>query len=426
MKRRVAVDLSVLRESRDLRLLVIGELFSGLGAQAALVAIPYQIYVLTHSAALVGLLGIVELIPIVLGSLFGGAMADRIERRRLMLIGQTATLVSAALLAAISYAGDPPVILVFALAGALAGGSTVDNVTRSAIVPALAGERLRAALSINYGLYQVAAVVGPGLGGLMIAALGVASAYTADAIGFLVMMIVTAMLPKLPPVGAGEEHPPILESIGEGLKFVRRNSALMGSFAIDLVAMTFGMPRALFAVLSLTVFDAGASGTGLLYASVSAGATVAALTTGWVENARWLGRIVIGAVVIWGLAIAGAGFMPSIWPAAALLAVAGAADSISAVCRSILNQTVTPEHLRGRMSAIFMLVVTSGPRLGDLESGIAASLTTVGVAVVSGGLACVAGVGLIVLLFPALAKFDSSRPYREEAVIGAADSAPAA
>ena len=133
---------------------------------------------------------------------------------------------------------------------------------------------------------------------------------------------------------------------------------------------------------------------------------VAALTTGWVEHARWLGRIVIGAVLIWGLAIAAAGFMPSLWLAAALLAVAGAADSVSAVCRSIINQTVTPEELRGRMSAIFMLVVTSGPRLGDLESGIAASLTTAGVAVVSGGFACVAGVGLIVLLFPALAAYD--------------------
>src|SRR4051812_21460625 len=423
MKRRVAVDLSVLRESRDLRLLVIGELFSGLGAQAALVAIPYQIYVLTHSAALVGLLGIVELIPIVFGSLFGGAIADRIERRRLMFFGQALTFASATGLALTAFASDPPVALVFLFAGTLAGGSAVDNVARSAIIPALAKDRLRAALSINYGLYQVAAVVGPGLGGLMIAAFGVASAYTADAIGFLVMMIVTTMLPKLPPVGAGEEHPPILESIGEGLKFVRRNSALMGSFAIDLVAMTFGMPRALFAVLSLTVFDAGASGTGLLYASVSAGATVAALTTGWVEHARWLGRIVIGAVVIWGLAIAGAGFMPSIWPAAALLAVAGAADSISAVCRSIINQTVTPEHLRGRMSAIFMLVVTSGPRLGDLEAGLAASLTTAGVAVVSGGLACVVGVGLIALLFPALARFDSTRGAPLSAAAGGAPEA---
>src|SRR3954470_687055 len=216
MKRRVAVDLSVLRESRDLRLLVIGELFSGLGAQAALVAIPYQIYVLTHSAALVGVLGIVELIPIVTASLFGGAIADRIERRRLMLFGQAVTLASAALLAMISYLGDPPVVFIFILAGALAGGSTIDNVTRSAIIPALAKERLRAALSLNYGLYQVAAVVGPALGGLMIAALGVASAYTAEAIGFLIMMGVPAALPRLPPAPSDAEHPPIVASIAEG------------------------------------------------------------------------------------------------------------------------------------------------------------------------------------------------------------------
>lgn len=406
MKRRVAVDLSVLRQSRDLRLLVIGELFSGLGSQAALVAIPFQIYLLTDSAALVGLLGIVELVPIVVCSLLGGAIADRIERRRLMLTGQALVTASAITLAATSATGDPPVPLVFALAATLAAGATLDNVTRSAIVPALAKDRLRAALSLTYGLHQVSAVAGPALGGLMIAALGTASAYTAQAIGFVIMMGITLALPRLYPAPSEQAHPPILASIKEGLTFVRGNSALMGSFAADLVAMTFGMPRALFAVLALTVYDAGATGTGILYASVSAGAVVAALSTGWVEHARWLGRIVIGAVIVWGLAIAAAGFMPSLWPAAALLALAGAADSISAVCRSIINQTVTPEHLRGRMSAIFMLVVTSGPRLGDLEAGIAASLTTAGVAVVSGGLVCVAGVLVIAALFPALAAYD--------------------
>jgi MFS family permease len=389
---------------------VIGELFSGLGAQAVLVAIPFQVYVLTNSAALVGLLGLVELVPILVLSLLGGAIADRIDRRRLMLVAQVAITAAAASLAAISFAGDPPVVLIFVFAALLAAGATVDNVTRSAVVPALAGDRLRAALSITYGLHTMAAVVGPALGGLMIAAFDVESAYTAQAAGFLVMIGVTLALPSLPPAPSEMEHPPILRSILEGLRFVRGNSALMGSFAIDLVAMTFGMPRALFAVLALTVYDAGASGTGLLYASVAAGATIAALTTGWVEHARRLGRIVIGAVIVWGLAIAGAGFMPSLWPAAALLAVAGAADSISAVCRSIINQTVTPEHLRGRMSAIFMLVVTSGPRLGDLESGLAAALTTASIAVVSGGFACVAGVALIVLLFPALAAYDGDRP----------------
>jgi hypothetical protein len=410
MARRVTVDLSVLRESRNLRLLILGELFSGLGAQAALVAIPFQVYVLTHSAALVGLLGLVELIPIVAGSLVGGAFADRVDdRRRLMLIGQAVVMIAASGLAAGAFLGDPPVALIFVLAAALAGGSTIDNVSRSAIIPALAGDRLRAALSLNYGLYQVAAVVGPGLGGLMIAWQGVGAAYAADAAGFLAMVAVTLQLPKLPPAPIDTEHPPLAHSIAEGVRFVRRERALMGSFAIDLVAMTFGMPRALFAVLALTTFDAGASGTGLLYASVSAGATIAALTTGWVEHARWLGRIVIGAVLVWGVAIAAAGLMPTIWLAALLLAVAGAADSISAVCRSIINQTVTPEVLRGRMSAIFMLVVTSGPRLGDLESGIAASLTSASVAVTSGGLACLVGVFVVMAAFPALAAFDGRR-----------------
>jgi MFS family permease len=407
---RVTVDLGVLRENRNLRLLILGELFSGLGAQAALVAIPFQVYKLTHSAALVGLLGIAELAPIIVGSLLGGAIADRVDdRRRLMLFGQAVVMLSATALAIGAFTGGPPVPLIFALAAALAGGSTVDNITRSAVIPALAGDRLRAALSLNYGLYQVAAVVGPGLGGIVIAGLGVGAAFAIDAAGFVVMLGVTLALPKLAPAPTETEHPPILQSIAEGLQFVRRKQALMGSFAIDLVAMTFGMPRALFAVLALTVYDAGASGTGLLYAAVSAGATVAALTTGWVEHTRWIGRVVIGAVLAWGAAIALAGLMPTIWLAALCLALAGGADSISAVCRSIINQSVTPEPMRGRMSATFTLVVTSGPRLGDLESGIAASLTTASVAVVSGGLACIAGVFVVMAAFPALAGFDGRR-----------------
>jgi MFS family permease len=410
MARRIAVDLGVLRDSRNLRLLMVGELFSSLGSQAALVAVPFQVYVLTRSAALVGALGIVELVPIVIASLLGGAMADRVDdRRRLMLAGQAVIMVAAATLAAGAFVGDPPVALVFVLAAALAGGSAVDNVARAGVVPALAGDRLRAALSLGFGLSQVAAVVGPGIGGLVIAWLGVGAAYAIDAAGFLVMLGVTLALPKLPPAPTDAEHPPLAQSIAEGVRFVRRSRALMGSFAIDLVAMTFGMPRALFAVLALTVYDAGASGTGLLYAAVSAGATVGALTTGWVEHARWLGRIVIGAVIVWGLAVAVAGLMPTLWLAALLLALAGAADSISAVCRSIINQTVTPEALRGRMSAIFMLVVTSGPRLGDVESGLAASLTSASVAVVSGGLACVAGVFVVMAAFPALAAYDGRR-----------------
>jgi MFS family permease len=181
---------------------------------------------------------------------------------------------------------------------------------------------------------------------------------------------------------------------------------MVASFVIDLCAMTFGMPRALFAVLSVSVFHAGATGTGFLYASVSLGAVVAALTTGWLEHARWLGRIVLAAVAVWGAAIAAAGLMPTIIPAMILFAIAGAADSVSAVCRSTISQSVTPDHMRGRMSSVFMLVVASGPRLGDIESGTVASLTSPQFSVVSGGLACIASVGVVAFALPGLAAYD--------------------
>ena len=223
------------------------------------------------------------------------------------------------------------------------------------------------------------------------------------------MVIAAALMGPQRPAAVDGAHPPVLRSIVDGLRFVRREEALVGSFAIDLVAMTFGMPRALFPVLAVSVYHAGASGTGFLFAAVAAGATVAALTAGWLEHARRLGRIVIGAVVVWGASIAAAGLFSTLLPALALFALAGAADSVSAVCRTTINQTVTPDALRGRMSSVFMLVVRSGPRLGDLEAGAVASLATPQLSVVSGGLACIGGVGAILLAFPALAAYDAQR-----------------
>ncbi|MGE0068156.1 MAG: MFS transporter, partial [Solirubrobacterales bacterium] len=219
------------------------------------------------------------------------------------------------------------------------------------------------------------------------------------------MAAAAAAMAAQPPHGA-EEREPVLRSIRTGLSFVRRLKAVMGSFVIDLSAMTFGMPRALFPVLALTVYGAGAAGTGLLYAAVAAGSTVAALTTGWLIHARFLGRIVLAAVAAWGIFIALAGLVNSIWPAAALFALAGAADSVSAVCRSTISQTLTPDRMRGRMSSVFSLVVAGGPRLGDVESGTVAALTSPAFSVVSGGLACLASVGVIAALFPQLAAYD--------------------
>jgi len=270
--------------------------------------------------------------------------------------------------------------------------------------------RLPAALAVNFGLYQLTMVLGPGIGGLLIAAGGVEVAYGVDAVScFAMVFALFGMSPQLPH-GHGEDRPSIGRSIADGLGFVRRKQALLGSFAIDLMAMTFGMPRALFPVLAVSVYGAGASGTGLLFASVSAGATVAALTTRWLDHVYRLGRVVIVAVALWGAAIALAGTTHALWIAAVLLAVAGAADSVSAVCRQIINQTVTPDAMRGRMSSVFSLVVTSGPRLGDVESGAVASLTSARFSMASGGLACVAGTALIVAAFPALASYDRRTP----------------
>jgi MFS family permease len=379
-----------------------------MGTQASLVALPYQLYVQTKSPLLTGLLGAAELGPLILMALVGGAWADKFDRRRLLLLDQIALVLTAGALCAAALMGEPPVWLLYVLGGLLAGFGAIQNVARSAIVPNLVRPALlRSALAVNYGLYQLTMVVGPGLGGLLIALGGVELAYGIDAVSCAAMVIgVLAIRPQPPLRKEDEDEIGIGRSIVEGLRFVAHNRALLGSFAIDLNAMAFGMPRALFPVLAVSVYGAGAAGTGLMFAAVSAGATVAALTTGWLGHVRRLGLITIGAVLVWGAAIALAGVFANLWFAVAMLVVAGAADSVSAVCRNVINQAVTPDALRGRMSSIFSLVVTSGPRVGDIESGAVASLTSARFSMASGGLACMVGVVLIVIAFPALAAFD--------------------
>lgn len=405
---RLLPDLTPFRESRDLRRVVGGGFVSNLGSQATIVALPFQLYLLTRSAVAVGLLGAVELGPLVGMALLGGAIADRMDRRRLLLLAQIGLVAVSGALAAAPALGRPGLAVLYPLGGLLAGFNSLQNVTESALLPNLTDRaRMPRVIAASYGLTALSMVLGPGLGGLLIGILGVQAAYTIDALSCLA--VVVAVFPIAPqPAPQDAVHVGVLSSISDGLRYVRGNRALLGSFAIDLVAMTFGMPRALFAVLAVGVYHAGAGGTGLLYAAVPAGATLAALGTGALSHARRLGRIVIWAVLAWGVAIAAVGAMPSLWPAAALLAVAGAADQISAVCRSTINQTVTPDGMRGRMSSVFLLVVTGGPRLGDMESGAVAGAVGVRASIVSGGLLCLAGVAVIVAAFPALARYDAA------------------
>jgi MFS family permease len=420
---RLLPDLTPFRHSRDLRLVVGGDFVSGMGAQAALVALPYQLYVQTHSALLVGLLGAVELGPLITMALIGGAIADRMDRRKLLALDQIGVFAAAAGLAVAASIGHPAVITLYVLGGLLAGFNALQSVAQSAIIPNLVDrERLAPALALNYGLSTLTQVLGPGLGGVLIGVFGVQAAYAINAAGCLAVVVTAlAIAPQPPPaMPAGES---VRRSIAEGLRYVRANRALMGSFGMDLVAMTFGMPRALFAVLSVSVYHTGAGGTGVLYAAVSAGATVAALLTGWIQHARRLGVVVIWAVTAWGAAVAAAGLMTSLWMAAALLALAGAADSVSAVCRATINQSVTPDHMRGRMSSVFSLVVTGGPRLGDIESGTVAGAFGPRFSVASGGLLCLVGVAVIALAFPALARYDTHDWVREPAGAVAGDRA---
>src|SRR3954453_9673672 len=245
---RIHADTTALRESPQLRSLVLGNFVSSMGTQASLVALPYQLYVQTKSPLLTGLLGAAELVPLVVMALLGGALADRLDRRRLLLLDQVALVLVAGALCAAAVAGAPPVWLLYVLGGLLAGFGAVQNVARSAIVPNLVRpELLRSALAVNYGLYQLTMVVGPGLGGLLISAGGVQLAYGIDAVSCAAMVIgVLALSPQPPLRKDSEPELGIRRSIAEGLRFVGRSKALLGSFAVDLNAMGFGVPRGFF------------------------------------------------------------------------------------------------------------------------------------------------------------------------------------
>ena len=408
--RRVVVDFTPIRASRDFRILELGGAISGLGAQAGLVALPFQIYVVSHSPALVGLLGAFELGPMAVVSLVGGVFLDRHDRRPILAGAQVAMFLLLGALAALSLASSrPPVIALLVIGGLLAGASSLDQVSRTAIIPGILGpELLRPGMAFSYGLFQATAIAGPGLGGLLIGVLGVGGVYSLDAAACVAMLIAALTLAAQPPtVGSGAEHPPVRRSISDGLSFVRRTRALAGSFVVDINAMTFGMPRALFAVLALSVYHAGAGGTGLLYAAIAVGGTLAVLTSGWVTRVRRLGRLVLVCVVLWGVAVLVAGLVRSIWPAAIMLALAGWADGISAVGRATISQTLTPEPMRGRMSSVYSLVVAGGPRLGDLESGLVAGLVGALNSVVIGGAACILGVAAVLVAYPELSAYDA-------------------
>ena len=429
MVKRLFLDTTPLRESREFRLLYIGQMVSFFGRQLTVVAIPVQVYAITESSLMIGLVSFAQLIPLIVFSLVGGAIADAFDRRKLLLIMQLVLAATSVGLAINAMSDEPAVWPLFVFSAAAAGLSGIDSPTRSASIPSLVRrELLPSAYALNQTLMQVGQVAGPAAAGLIIARVSLAATYWLDAATFAIAFATVFAMAPLVPEGGGTR--PGFASVAEGVRFLKSRRILQSTFLIDLNAMIFGMPRALFPALAATTF-AGSFGleneavAGLLFAAPGAGALLGALTTGWVSSVRRHGRAVLIAVAAWGAAIAGFGLTDSLPLALALLALAGAADVVSAVFRNTMLQIRVPDRLRGRLSAIHIAVVTGGPRLGDLEAGAVAAATSPAVSVVSGGLACIAGVGLLALTVPQFSRATRD-PAEDEEDVDDVDPEPVA
>jgi MFS family permease len=417
---RVVVDISPLRDFPAYRRLWLGQSVNIIGSQVTRVALPYQVYVLTHSTLAIAGLTLVQLVPLLLFSLGGGSLADVVDRRRLLLVTQVALALSSLALAIVSL-GTPALPVLFAIAFVASAFGSIDQPTRASSTPRLVpAHRLPAAIALGQLSFNAGSVIGPAVGGLILAGAGVSGAYLVDVVTYAVSIVAILGLPPIPPVVAGRRAG--LAAIRESLAFVRSRRTILSTFAIDLNAMIFGMPTALFPALALDVFHAGPVGVGLLNAAPAAGAFVAVFLSGLVTRLRRIGRGIIVAVVVWGAAIALFGLSTFSFPLALVfLAIAGAADVLSAVLRSTLVQLTTPDELRGRVSAIHILVVTSGPRLGDIEAAAVASVVGAQLSAISGGVLCVLGVIGVARLFPEL-----DRRLRPETAPPAGAEAPAA
>jgi MFS family permease len=414
--RSLAVDVRPLRESAPFRRLFAGQLVSLIGRQITVVAVPYQVYSQTHSPLAVGALGLVQAVPLIAFSLLAGAVTDRVDRRQILVVTQLCLAACSAALLLGALSGHLPVGVIYGVVALAAAFAAVDSPTRTAVIPRLVRrEQLPGALSLNLVVFQTSLVAGPALGGLVIARFGLAGAYGIDVATFAAALTAVWLLPPQPP--AGEHHEAPLAAIRRGLSFARRQPVILGGFAMDLAAMIFGLPRALFPVLAATTFHTGPVGLGLLYAAPGFGAVIAALTTGWISRASRLGRVIVVTIAIWGCSVIAFGFARSLLIGLLLLVIAGAADSFSAVCRNTIMQTLTPDELRGRVTALYFMVVVSGPYLGDLEAGGVASLTTPQISVVSGGLLSLIGLGLGALAFPAVWRYQRSHAREAANVI---------
>lgn len=399
----LVVDVTPLREDPAYRLVFAAQTVTVLTTALTNVAINVHVYQITGSSVQVGLVGLAFGAALLVGLLAGGVLADRGERRRIIVGSRVivaAMLFALALNASIT---SPMLWFVYVAAvivGAVAGvgGSALMAAIPSTVRP----EHLAAAGALLTLASQFGAMLGPSVAGLIASGPGVAACFAIDALGYLVGVALFRKLPSLRPDGVDEEKEHPLRSIAEGWKFVRSNEIVRGLLIIDLWAMVFAMPYALFPQMAAEVFGGGPEAVGLLHTAPAVGAFIGGLFSGWVNTFRHSGRALIAAVLLWGLAITAFGLSGHLWLGLAFLVVAGAADTTSEILRRALLQHHTPDRLQGRVSSLWLAQATSGPAVGGTEAGLAARYLGPAMGIVAGGLVCVAGVVLVALTMPGL------------------------
>jgi MFS family permease len=401
---RITVDTRPLRYP-DYRRLWLGQGVSFIGFQLTAVAVAVEVYAISGSSFWVGMLGIAGLVPLIVFGLWGGSVADAVDRRLLLFVSSVVIWLCTGMLLVQALLGLHSVPLLLALVAVQSAGFAIASPTRNAIVPRLIPTGLvPAANTLNFTLMNLSTVIGPLIAGAVIAAYSFAAAYAIDALLFTVSLYAALRLPKLGPLG--EVTRPGLRSVVEGLKFIATRPVLLMSFAVDIVAMVFAMPRALFPEVADVRFDSEAA-VGWLFASIAIGAVVGGLFSGWIGRVRRQGLALVVAIVAWGLAVALAGLATSLVVMVALLAVAGVADLVSAVFRQTILQVYAPDEMRGRLQGVFIVVVTGGPRIGDLRAGASAAVFGATASWVGGGIACAIIVVIAALCVPAFLRYDS-------------------
>jgi MFS family permease len=408
---RIAVDIRPLRESRDFRRLWFGTGISAIGSQITAVAIPFQLYELTGSTLLVGLLGIAALVPLLVVPIYGGAVADAVDRRRMLLLSDVALLLVTGGLLVNALLPNPSVWFLFVAEALGTAAYGFQRPARNALTPRLVRpDQLLPAIAVEDTVFTLARVAGPVFGGGLISVVGLPGAFAVDLATFGASLLAIWLLPPAP--AALDAERPSLRSIADGFRYVLRKEVLLGIFLVDTIVMIFGMPRALFPAFA-DELGGGAGSLGLMYGAISAGAFAASLTSGWMMTVRRQGLAVCVAAAAWGVAVAVAGFAEALWFALLFLAMAGAADFVSAVLRGNILLTETPDSMRGRVSGIELAQVAGAPEIGNVEAGIVAELTSVRASIVSGGILSVVGTVVVAAAIPALVRYEARRPRDE-------------